>query len=197
MNEDIFNKFDEMRLKLELPYEIIQESINLYQNAIECNLNKEHSEKTLIVGCIYMICLQSSFPRTLKIMETITKISILEIASCYHRLVLEFELKPVFTFGKITRNEIPQLAKDLGIPQDLISNAIILYEKCMERKIHRGPQMPMIAACLYAVCRNTLTPRTLKDVSQVTQTSRKDVARCYRKLLYEFSRKSFYSSNKE
>ena len=196
MNVDIFNIFDVLRVQLELPHEIIQKSIELYQKAKERNLGKKHSEKTLIVGCIYMICNQSSFPRTLKIMETITKISILEIASCYHDLVMEFELKPVFTFGKFTSSDIPQIAKTLEIPQDIISNAMVLYEKCTKRKIHRGPQMPMIAACLYAVCRNTLTPWTLKEISRGTQTSRKDIARCYRKLLHEFSQKSFYSSDK-
>ncbi len=41
----------------------------------------------------------------------------------------------------------------------------------------------MIAASLYAACRDTETPRNLKDLSLISNIKKKDLARCYR-LLY-------------
>lgn len=42
----------------------------------------------------------------------------------------------------------------------------------------------MIAACLYAACRNTETVRTLDDIAESINIRRKNVARCYR-LIYK------------
>jgi len=54
----------------------------------------------------------------------------------------------------------------------------------MQKKLVRGRSIQgLVAACLYAACRNTETPRTLDDVAKGINIRRKDVARCYR-LLY-------------
>ena len=42
-----------------------------------------------------------------------------------------------------------------------------------------------MASALYAACRDTATPRNLKDVEQVANIKRKDIARCYRLLVKE------------
>ena len=47
----------------------------------------------------------------------------------------------------------------------------------------------MIASALYAACRDTETPRTLKDIAQARNIKRKDIARCYRLLLRELNLK--------
>ena len=44
----------------------------------------------------------------------------------------------------------------------------------------------MIAASLYAACRDTETPRTLKDISAISNIGKKDLSRCYRILFKEF-----------
>ena len=43
----------------------------------------------------------------------------------------------------------------------------------------------MIAACLYAACRDTETPRTLKDISAISSIKKKELGRCYRLLFRE------------
>ncbi|TAK24491.1 MAG: transcription initiation factor IIB, partial [Nitrosarchaeum sp.] len=54
----------------------------------------------------------------------------------------------------------------------------------------RGRSIPgLIAASLYAACRNTETPRTLTDVANGINIKRKDIARCYRLLLRELDLK--------
>jgi transcription initiation factor TFIIB len=47
----------------------------------------------------------------------------------------------------------------------------------------------MIAASLYAACRDTKTPRTLKDVTEASNVKRKDISRCYRILHQELELK--------
>ena len=47
----------------------------------------------------------------------------------------------------------------------------------------------LIASALYAACRDTETPRTLKDIGQSSNIKRKDIARCYRLLLRELELK--------
>jgi len=47
----------------------------------------------------------------------------------------------------------------------------------------------LVAACLYAACRNTQTPRTLDDIADGINIRRKDVARCYRLIFRELELK--------
>jgi len=47
----------------------------------------------------------------------------------------------------------------------------------------------MIAASLYAACRNTNTPRTLKDISQAGDLKKRAIAKCYRKIQKELDLK--------
>jgi len=47
----------------------------------------------------------------------------------------------------------------------------------------------MIAASLYAACRDTETPRTLKDIADAANVKRKDISRCYRLMLRELELK--------
>ena len=68
----------------------------------------------------------------------------------------------------------------------MIEKAAYIYRKALERGMIRGRSISaMIAACLYAACRDTETPRTLKDISAISNIKKKDLARCYRVLFKE------------
>ena len=47
----------------------------------------------------------------------------------------------------------------------------------------------VVASALYAACRDTETPRTLKDVADAGNIKKKDIARCYRLLHRELELK--------
>jgi transcription initiation factor TFIIB len=56
----------------------------------------------------------------------------------------------------------------------------------LEKGLVRGRSILAIAAAsIYAACRFTQTPRTLKEVAESSLVKKKDVARCYRLLLRE------------
>ena len=87
-------------------------------------------------------------------------------------------------------NELNRLKDKLTISSSVLEKASYIYRKALERKLVRGRSISaMIAASLYAACRDAETPRTLKDITTAANVKRKDIARCYRLLHYELELK--------
>ena len=87
-------------------------------------------------------------------------------------------------------NEMDKLKDKLALTSAVIEKAAYIYRKAMEKKLVRGRSIHgLVAACLYAACRNTETPRTLVDVANGINIRRKDVARCYRLIYRELELK--------
>ena len=87
-------------------------------------------------------------------------------------------------------SELDRLADKLNVGDAVIERSAYIYRKALDRGLVRGRSISaLIAAALYAACRDTETPRTLKDVSAVSNIRKKDIARCYRLLLREMEMK--------
>ena len=87
-------------------------------------------------------------------------------------------------------NEMGKLKDKLALTDAVIEKAAYIYRKAMEKKLVRGRSIQgLVAACLYASCRNTETPRTLDDIAKGINIRRKDVARCYRLIFRELELK--------
>jgi len=86
--------------------------------------------------------------------------------------------------------ELNRLKDKLAISANVLEKAAYLYRKAMEKKLVRGRSISaMIAASLYAACRDAETPRTLNDVADAANVKRKDISRCYRLLHKELELK--------
>ena len=86
--------------------------------------------------------------------------------------------------------ELNRLKDKLTISSSVLEKAAYIYRKALEKHLVKGRSISaMIASSLYAACRETDTPRTLKDVSDASNIKRKDIARCYRLLHYELDLK--------
>ncbi len=82
--------------------------------------------------------------------------------------------------------ELDRLADKIRIPPSVKEQAALTYRKALDKGLVRGRSILAIAgASLYAACRFTQTPRTLKEVAEASLVKKKDVARCYRLLLRE------------
>ncbi|MBS7650534.1 MAG: transcription initiation factor IIB [Halobacteria archaeon] len=82
--------------------------------------------------------------------------------------------------------ELDRLTDKLHIPSSVKERAAVIYRKALDNGLVRGRSIAAIAAAsLYAACRATETPRTLKEVAAASRIRKKDVARCYRLLLRE------------
>ena len=87
-------------------------------------------------------------------------------------------------------NEMDKLKDKLALTDAVIDRAAYTYRKAMEKKLVRGRSIQgLAAACIYASCRNTETPRTLDDIANGINIRRKDVARCYRLIFRELEMK--------
>jgi transcription initiation factor TFIIB len=83
-------------------------------------------------------------------------------------------------------SELNRLKDKLAISEAVIEKAAYIYRKALDKGLVRGRSIPaLMASSLYAACRDTATPRNLKDIEIAANIKRKDVARCYRLLLKE------------
>jgi transcription initiation factor TFIIB len=96
------------------------------------------------------------------------------------------------SYSYLNRN-LTQAFDDLDILKDklALSNAVMekaayIYRKIEDRGLIRGRTISgMMAAAIYAACREVGTPWTLRDVAAASNVTRKAIARNYRLLLFE------------
>jgi transcription initiation factor TFIIB len=86
--------------------------------------------------------------------------------------------------------ELNRLTDILHLSDVVKEMAAILYRKALEKDLIRGRTIDgFVAASIYAACRQSKTPRSLKEVSKASTMDNKDVSRTYRLLLYELELK--------
>jgi transcription initiation factor TFIIB len=87
-------------------------------------------------------------------------------------------------------SEMDKLKDKLSLNDTVIEKAAYIYRKSIEKSLVKGRSIHgLVAACVYAACRNTETPRTLEDIASGINIRRKDVARCYRLIFRELDLK--------
>ena len=80
--------------------------------------------------------------------------------------------------------ELDRLSDKAYIPSSVKEKAAVIYRKALDKGLVRGRSIAAIAAAsLYAACRQTETPRSLREISEASLVDKKDVARCYRLLI--------------
>ena len=71
-------------------------------------------------------------------------------------------------------SELDRLADVLHIPASIKERAALVYRKALSNSLVRGRTIAAVAAAsLYAACRISETPRTLKDVSAASRIRRR------------------------
>jgi len=84
--------------------------------------------------------------------------------------------------------ELDRLSDKVYIPPSTKEKAAVIYRKALDKGLVRGRSIAAIAAAaLYAACRGSGTPRTLREIADASLVDKKDVARCYRLLLRELN----------
>ncbi len=87
-------------------------------------------------------------------------------------------------------SELKRFSDKLTVSDAVTEKAAYFYRKALERNLVRGRSITgMMAASLYAACRDAQIPRTLKDVAAVSNVKKKDLARSYRLLHREMDLK--------
>ena len=80
-------------------------------------------------------------------------------------------------------NELTLLSDKLHIPMIIEEIASLIYFKALDKGLIRGRSIKsIIAASLYAACRLTSTPLSIKEIAEVSTRQLKEISRCYRLL---------------
>ena len=83
--------------------------------------------------------------------------------------------------------ELKRITDKLQIPQQIIEKSSIIYREALKKGLVRGRSITyLILASLYLACRESETPRTLKEIARESGLKKKDIARCYRLLVESF-----------
>ena len=84
--------------------------------------------------------------------------------------------------------DLNKLCDKMSIPKPIKERSAEIYKEAIDRKLIRGRTITvMIASCLYAAIRETLTPRTLNDVAENSNTNKKDISANYRLVVNELN----------
>jgi len=85
---------------------------------------------------------------------------------------------------------INRFTSAMGLPRTIRENAAIIYRKAALKNLIRGISIEGVAAAaVYAACRKCNTPRTLKEISNITNIPIKVIGRNYRFLTKELQLK--------
>jgi transcription initiation factor TFIIB len=78
------------------------------------------------------------------------------------------------------------ITSKLGIPEHVTKQAAYIHRKIIAAKLTRGRSIrSLIAASLYAACRETNTPRTLDDIANAANVEKKLLSRDLRTIIKE------------
>jgi transcription initiation factor TFIIB len=80
----------------------------------------------------------------------------------------------------LAMSELQRLSEILHMPPSVVELASIVYRKTLNEGLVRGRSIGgMVAGALYAAVRFTKVPRTLKEISEASQRTQKEIARSY------------------
>jgi transcription initiation factor TFIIB len=83
-------------------------------------------------------------------------------------------------------SELHMLKDKLGLSDAIVEKTAYIYRKVEHNGLVKGRTIPgMLAAAAYLACREMGTPRTLKDITRISNIKRKDIARNIRILTVE------------
>lgn len=87
---------------------------------------------------------------------------------------------------KVALKEMDRMADSLHLPQGVKEQAIDIYRQTLEEDLIKGQTIEgFVAASIYAACRQTKIPRSLKEIAELSTHDIKTVSRIYRQILQE------------
>lgn len=91
---------------------------------------------------------------------------------------------------KIAFDMLQRIQDKISVSNHVKELAAYIYRKAVEQKITQGRSInAVVAASMYAACRNTQTLRTLKDISDATDIKPKKISQSYRALVKQLDLK--------
>lgn len=87
-------------------------------------------------------------------------------------------------------SELDRMASGMGLPRNVRETAAMIYRKAVNKNLIRGRSIEgVVAASLYASCRQCNVPRTLDEIAAASRVGRKEIGRTYRFMTRELQLK--------
>lgn len=85
-------------------------------------------------------------------------------------------------------DEITSMADRINLPQIVIDRAKYLLKTLNDKKALKGRSYyAKASACLYIACRQENTPRTYKEICAISNSSKKEIGKCFKLILSALS----------
>ena len=82
--------------------------------------------------------------------------------------------------------QLDRMASNMGLPRNIRETAAMIYRRAVHKNLIRGRSIDgVVAASLYAACRQCEVPRTLDEIANVSRVGRKEIGRTYRFMIRE------------
>lgn len=83
-------------------------------------------------------------------------------------------------------SELGKLKHKLGLTEAVVEKAAYVYRKAEEKQMIRGRSISsMLAAAIYMACREMETPKSIREITEMTEVKSKALSHCYRVLVVE------------
>lgn len=86
--------------------------------------------------------------------------------------------------------ELERISSEMELPKNVRETAAVIYRKAIKQNLIRGRSIEgVVAATLYAACRQCQVPRTLDEIAAISRVGRKEIGRTYRFMMRELALK--------
>ena len=90
----------------------------------------------------------------------------------------------------IALTQLDRIASAMSLPDNIKEAAALIYRKAVKKNLIRGRSIEgVVAASIYAACRQCGVPRTLDEVAENTSSDRREIGRTYRFMTRELNLK--------
>lgn len=178
-------ELDRLISKLHLSTIVHEESLRIYQQALERHLVKGRSINDMVAASLYAACRLTGVPRALTEISTHSSISKREIARSYR--IIQRELKMDIP-NPDARQRIPRIADSLGMAEKTQRKAFEILTAAKNARLTLGKHpVGLAASALYLagiMCGEKVTQEAISEASGVTEVTIRNVYHELKESLY-------------
>jgi len=184
---------------LKLPSSVIEDSSEIYRNAVQRGLVRGRSMESVVAGALYAACRRHEVPRTLDELAVASGIDKKEIGRTYRFITRELGIR-ILPSNPV--DYLPRFSSALKLNAETQSKAVKILEQAQEQELTsgRGPT-GIAAAALYVAALINNEKRTQREVADVAGVTEVTIRNRYKELIKELGLeeklKSKVKENKE
>ena len=168
---------------LKLPNSVIEDSSEIYRNAVQRGLVRGRSMESVVAGALYAACRRHEVPRTLDELSEASGIDKKEIGRTYRFVTRELGIR-ILPSNPV--DYIPRFASALKLSAETQSKAVEILEMAQKAELTsgRGPT-GIAAASLYVAALMNNEKRTQREVADVAGVTEVTIRNRYKELIRE------------